>query len=67
MYLQLASSFELISNQLESLQKHSQSQAKVMEALQEKINILTQSLFGRKTEKLSNITDDQIRMDFGDM
>ena len=67
MYLQLATSFEIISNQLETLQQHSQSQAKAMEALQEKINILTQSLFGRKTEKLSNITDDQLCMDFGDM
>lgn len=67
MYLQLATSFELISNQLETLQQYSQSQAKAMEALQEKINLLTQSLFGRKTEKLSNITDDQISMDFGDM
>ena len=33
MYLQLATSFELISNQLETLQQHSQFQAKTMDAL----------------------------------
>ena len=67
MYLQLASSFELISNQLESLQKQNQSLVKTMDSLQEKIDLLTQARFGRKTEKLSEITADQIGMDLSNM
>lgn len=52
MYLQLASSFELISNQLETLQQQNQSLVKTMDSLQEKMDLLTQARFGRKTEKL---------------
>lgn len=67
MYLQLASSFELISNQLETLQKQNQSLVKTMDSLQEKVDLLTQARFGRKTEKLSEITADQIAMDLSGM
>ena len=35
LYLQLASSFELISNQLETLQQQNQSLVKTMDSLQE--------------------------------
>ena len=48
MYLQLAESFEKMTIQLENLT--------------EQVAILTQQRFGRKTEKASLVTSDQITM-----
>jgi len=56
MYLQLLDSFNFLKSQNEALLKN-------MEMLQEKIDILTQQRFGRKTEKYLNIDDNQLSID----
>ena len=59
MYLQLLDSFEVLKSQNELLIKRT-------ETLQEKIDILTQQRFGRKTEKVSAITEGQLTLHFLD-
>lgn len=56
LYLQLLDSFDFIKAQNEALLKN-------MSILQEKIDILTQQRFGRKTEKDLKVNDDQLAMD----
>ena len=70
LYLQIASSFQLLNEQNETILKQSEQlleqneqQLKQIENLQESIAILTNQRFGRKTEKTKEIIDGQIVMD----
>lgn len=56
MYLQLADSFDVLKSQNEAVLKQ-------MESLKEDLAILKQSAFGRKTEKRSNIDENQLSID----
>lgn len=60
MYLQLAESFNLLSKQLDTVSSQNDTLNRNLKILEEQIAILTQQKFGRKTEKTSNITNDQI-------
>lgn len=67
MYMQLTNSFNVVNKQLEALQKQNNTLISQMSNLQDHIAVLTQQRFGRKTEKLSNITSDQLTMNLDDI
>ena len=74
LYLQLASSFQLLSQQNEQILSQNQvitqqneKQLRQIENLQESIAILTNHRFGRRTEKTSEILDGQIFLNFDDL
>lgn len=63
--LQNAEMMQMMSAQLAVLQKQNEEYLKKIDTLQENLNVLTQRLFGRKTEKFV-FDPNQISMDLGD-
>ena len=68
LYLQLTSSFQIISKQNEQIMEQNEQQTMVLltqiDNLKEQIAILTNYRFGRKTEKSSDILDGQMVLEF---
>lgn len=66
MYLQLSASFDQVIGQNENLLKQNEELIQKVSLLEERIALLTQRMFGRKTEKLSEMDSAQIAFDLSD-
>lgn len=64
--LQTTEMMQMMSTQLTVLQKQNEEYLKKIDTLQENLDVLTQRLFGRKTEKFL-FDPNQISMDLGDV
>ena len=60
LYMQLNTSFQLLSQQNEQIMMQNKEMSRQIESLQENISILINHRFGRQTEKTSEIFDGQM-------
>ena len=62
LYLQIASSYQLLTEQNQQIIAQNEKNMKQIENLQEQLSIIINHRFGRKTEKTSDIIEGQLIM-----